>query len=110
MPQLISRNELFRVLSHRTLGKELRRRRMKYDLLLSLLRREEEELARDERDAQLLPSPSVPASSAASTAPVVSDAAQARIERIASRQLQVAQMKTNLASFDLSVGELDAGA
>ena len=109
MPQLISRAELFFILSKRTLGRELRKRRERHDLLLSMLWREEEDLARDMREAQMVPGSGATARSAgpppgvgaasASTAAI----AVARRERIALRQERIGNMRSMLRRFDAAI-------
>jgi hypothetical protein len=129
MPQLISRAELFFILSRRTLGRELRKRRERHDLLLSMLRREEEDLARDMRDAKMVPASAAATAAAAAAAtasslggvgslrgsrsPVRRVAAgghtmpsaqdMARMDRIAARRERIGNMRLMLRKFDAAV-------
>jgi len=116
MPQLINRAELFYILSRRTLGRELRKRRERHDLLLSMLRREEEDLARDMRDAKMVPTspmPAVGATRATSLSPsrragatghtTVSVQDVARMDRIAARRERISNMRLMLRKFDAAV-------
>jgi hypothetical protein len=112
IPQLISKKELMYVLSKRTLGKELRRRRDKHKNLASLVKQEDEELRRLAREAAAAP-PHTNIETASSNRSVSSHmqmSRQIREEENAADVARIALRKSRLEQLRGVLRELDKTA